>query len=271
MLGVAVQLLDVSVLIARVVCCSLAAVIMNSCLLLNVQTLEQLHMKANICHLDLTITNVMLQDDRSNGWDALRLIDFGFAQFFNEGKLALLQSMLQGFRLKCLPALFLLFITQCQPTSLSDREHHGYALHCPIAREQVKLTACTVRHLLSKLFSLSADMLYIDVRTRDVKPTGATTPYAAPELLRSLQRQWEGAEDSEEFVMINGPAADIWSFACVCYQMLTGDLPFLPDHKPATSAPAILVGELHPIWEEYESIIGCHEVWVRPTLVLLVK
>ena len=123
--------------------------------------------------------------------------------------------------------------------------------------------------LLCSNIRLSADDLYIGVRTRDVKPTGATTPYAAPELLRSLQRQWEGAEDDEEFVMINGPAADIWSFGCVCYQMLTGDLPFLPDHKPATPAPAVLAEELHPAWEEYESIIECHEVWVR--LVLLVS
>ncbi|KAL0056393.1 hypothetical protein WJX82_010840 [Trebouxia sp. C0006] len=82
-------------------------------------TLKHLHTKANVCHLDLTITNVMLQDDRSNGWDVLRLIDFGFAQVFNE------------------------------------------------------------------------DMLYIGVRTRDVKPTE----------------------------------------------------------------------ELHPTWEEYESIIECHKVW----------
>ena len=121
---------------------------------------------------------------------------------------------------------------------------------------------------LNKL-SLPADMLYIGVRTRDVKPTGATTPYAAPELLRSLQRQWEGAEDDEEFVMINGPAADIWSFACVCYQMLTGDQPFLPDHKSAVPAPDVVAEEVQPVWEEYESSIECHELWV--SLVLFVS
>ena len=149
-LGVAVQLLDVSVLIAHIVCCTFAAVIMDSCLLLNVQTLEQLHMKAYVCHLDLTITNVMLQDDRSNGWDVLRLIDFGFAQVFNEGKLVSPQSMLQGFRSKHLPDLFLLLLQQCRPMSLSDKEHHGYALHCPTAHQQVKLIACTVCIALSK-------------------------------------------------------------------------------------------------------------------------
>jgi len=110
---------------------------------------------------------------------------------------------------------------------------------------------------------LPADKLYVDVCTRDVKPTGATTPYAPSELLRSLQRQREGAGDNEEFVMINGPAADIWSFGCVCYQMLTGDLPFLPDHKPVTSAPAGFAEELYLAWEDYESVIECHELWVR--------
>ncbi|DBA76042.1 TPA: hypothetical protein ACH3X2_008879 [Trebouxia sp. C0005] len=146
-------------------------------------------MRANVCHLDLTITNVMLQDDRSNGWDVLRLIDFGFAQKLNKGK------------------------------------------------------------------------LFVDIRTKDVKPAGATTPYASPELLYSIQRQWEGDEDDEEGVMINGPAADIWSFGCVCYQMLTGDLPFLADHKSAISAPDVLAEELHPAWEEYEAMIESHRFW----------
>ena len=117
---------------------------------------------------------------------------------------------------------------------------------------------------------MPADKLYVGVRTKDVKPTGATTSYAAPELLRSLQRQWEGAEDDEEFVMINGPAADIWSFACVCYEMLTGDLPFLPDQTPATCAPAVVVEEVQPTWEEYETIIKCHKLWVSLSLIRLV-
>ncbi|DBA70721.1 TPA: hypothetical protein ACH3X2_012092 [Trebouxia sp. C0005] len=43
------------------------------------QTLQDLHSKAGIAHLDLTSSNVMLS---ANGglWDHIRLIDFGFAQ-----------------------------------------------------------------------------------------------------------------------------------------------------------------------------------------------
>jgi len=82
-----------------------------------------------VSHLDLTITNVMLQDDRSNGWDVLRLIDFGFAQLFNKSKLALLQHVLQGFSPSCLPAVMLLLTMHLQSMSLLYKEHRGYALH----------------------------------------------------------------------------------------------------------------------------------------------
>ena len=79
-------------------------------------------MRANVCHLDLTITNVMLQDDRSNGWDVLRLIDFGFAQKLNKGKLQLPRRVLQAFSPSCLPPLFLLLLTHHQSMSLSHNQ-----------------------------------------------------------------------------------------------------------------------------------------------------
>ncbi len=97
MLWVSAQLLDVSGLVVSGSCCTFAAAVGELMSSSPVQTLEHLHMRANLCHLDLTTTNVMLQDDTSNGWNVLRLIDFGFAQVFNEGKLALPQCMLQGF------------------------------------------------------------------------------------------------------------------------------------------------------------------------------
>ena len=149
-------------------------------------------------------------------------------------------------------------------TQSVQTKQRGSASHCPTAHQQVKITPA----ILCQKLMLSADLgdgPYFDVRVKDVKPIGATTPYAAPELLCSIQRQWE---NDEEGVMINGPAADIWSFGCVCYQMLTGDLPFLADHKCAISAPDYLAEELHPAWEEYQATIECQWFWVR--LVLFV-
>lgn len=51
-----------------------------------VQTLWYLHFASNICHLDLSPENIMVQWDKSNPWDTVRLIDFGFARKFNPGK-----------------------------------------------------------------------------------------------------------------------------------------------------------------------------------------
>jgi serine/threonine protein kinase len=50
------------------------------------QTLQDLHSKAGIAHLDLTSSNVMLRADGVL-WDTMRLIDFGFAQVCSSGQL----------------------------------------------------------------------------------------------------------------------------------------------------------------------------------------
>lgn len=41
---------------------------------------------SNLCHMDLSPDNIMLRSDKSNPWDTLRLIDFGFAAKYNPGK-----------------------------------------------------------------------------------------------------------------------------------------------------------------------------------------
>ena len=50
------------------------------------QTLFQLHLESNLCHLDVTPSNIMLQAHCDDPWDSVRLIDFGFAACFNPGK-----------------------------------------------------------------------------------------------------------------------------------------------------------------------------------------
>ena len=50
-----------------------------------VQTLLCLHFSGRICHLDTSPSHIMVRSDKSNPWDMLRLIDFGFARIFNKG------------------------------------------------------------------------------------------------------------------------------------------------------------------------------------------
>ena len=48
--------------------------------------LFHMHLDSNVCHMDITPNNIMLQHNPVNEWDTVRLIDFGFAQDFDAGK-----------------------------------------------------------------------------------------------------------------------------------------------------------------------------------------
>ncbi len=92
-----------------------------------------------------------------------------------------------------------------------------------------------------------ADLQGIDIQIRDVKPGGATMPYASPEQLRSLLHQWRG-DDSHDEVLINGHAS-VFSAGVVLYEALTGELPFSPtanlddsSHAESSTAGASTAG-----------------------------
>ena len=53
------------------------------------QTMHCLHL-CNLAHMDVTSSNIMLQQTGYKAWDQLRLLDFGFAQLCRAGKHALL-------------------------------------------------------------------------------------------------------------------------------------------------------------------------------------
>ena len=105
----------------------------------------------------------------------------------------------------------------------------------------------------------------VEVCIKDVKPPGATAPYASPEVLRSLKLQFEGAEDDEEGVMVNGCLADMWSYACILYEMLTGEMPFLPEDDEdltCVEAPSEVPTRLVDQWLLYDAIAEAQRDWV---------
>ena len=60
----------------------------------------------------------------------------------------------------------------------------------------------------------------INYQAKSVLPTGVCCVYGAPEHLRSVQLQRQGERDREG-ALINGPAADMWSFGAVVYEMVS--------------------------------------------------
>ena len=53
---------------------------LNSAVLMRGQTLEGLHDRAHVAHLDISSNNIMLRNSCPDAWDVVRLLDLGLAQ-----------------------------------------------------------------------------------------------------------------------------------------------------------------------------------------------
>ena len=108
-------------------------------------------------------------------------------------------------------------------------------------------------------------VLVADLHSSSVVPQGTTPAYGAPEILRSLQKQYEqqGLLRVCSGIAINGPAADYWGAGIVVYKFLTGHLPFdCKDSLTASKAPTYVLSRHQPYWEAYESILHLQQTWV---------
>ena len=86
---IGVQLLHVSTQVQMCLHCMLHLAWLQCSTCSAMQTLQQMHVVADVAHLDISSRNIMMRKDNPDKWDEIRLLDFGLAGELTGGKLCI--------------------------------------------------------------------------------------------------------------------------------------------------------------------------------------
>ena len=106
--------------------------------------------------------------------------------------------------------------------------------------------------------------MYVDVAgLQKVIPDGFTVPFASPDVLHPHTMALAGdSVEAREFGVV-GTAADMWSAGVICFLILTGTLPFVPEGTPNQYVPSCLNSDAQrEQWSAWDGVRRAQLSWV---------
>ena len=153
------------------------------------QTVPVLHCWARLAHLNISTSSILILDNPTQPWDCVRLQDFGFCRQVGQGRC-------KALRPSCTASVA---AESLNPLPCFSSPH------------------CSCHQVCSAGgFNCNS----VDYVSQTVKPAGVCSSFGAPEHVRSVYLLRQGGQN-DAAILINGPAADMWSLGVVFYIMVS--------------------------------------------------